>query len=613
MQHLRLISRRSLPSPHGPRRRFGIVLAGLLATVLLSLPAVTHANEVWFVEGETAGDEFGRALARIPDVNSDTVDDLVVAAPAFDGLAGADSGKVYVLSGADGSVIRAFEGEGAGDRFGSALAARGGLILVGAPLHDVGGFTDAGKAYVYVAATGALAFEFDGDFAFDQLGAAVAFSDTSADATADFVLGAPNYNAAPGPNSGRVTVRSGIDGSLLHTIDGNNEDDNFGSAVANAGLIDADANEDLILGAPGFDGAAGVDSGRAYLVSGDLAATLRLFDGPTAGANFGASVDGAGNLDSDSVDDVLVGGPFDDSRGIARGFSGDTGATLLSKVGERTLDSFGAAVAFVEDIDSDGEQEVLVGATLVDGPKGIESGKAYLYSGSTGNLLMVFNGETAGEMRGTAVAGLGDVDADAFPDVVTGEPLADTTAGADAGRVTVLSGNPVKHCNKGNVNWAADDIQDVLFLNGTVGGAERRVSAAEGERLWGAIVKPPAGGNGKYLIQAHDRTATFATISIVPKNIGTSCFQVLLPLGGMPLAVWNTVGKESKVGDDMYFDGSPLPDPPTASAVFFKRTQGDPVNLPIGTVVTFQGVIIDPATASNGGASLINSVILAIE
>ncbi len=597
-------------------RTLSRLLAGLLVAAMLLHPAL-FADELYVLDGETAGDELGAALVSIEDVDGDLIRDFVVSAPAFDGIVGADSGKVYLISGADGTPIRAFQGETAGDRFGTALAARDDIIVVGAPFFDVASFNDAGKVYVYSASTGASLATYEGEFSFDEFGTAVALADTDADSILDIVIGAPKFDAAPGPDSGRVYVRSGLTGNLLHTLDGSTGDDLYGSAVARAGRIDLDANDDLIIGAPGYDGAAGTDSGRAYLISGDLASTIRIFDGPEAGTGFGSAVDGGGAIDNDGIDDVLVAGETHTEgnraeRGLVRAFSGDTGATLLSKVGERAFDRFGRAVTIADDVDGDGEQDVLVGAAMHDGQKGADSGKAYLYSSDAGDELMQIPGDLGGSEYGSAVARLGDIDADGFPDMAIGARLDDGPNGLDAGRVWIRSGNPVKHCNQGNTNWGADDIQDVLFLNGTAGsGADRRVLAGVGTRIWLAMVKPPAGGNGKYVVHANDRTADFNTLSILPKAIGTSCFEFILQLGATPLAVWNTVGKEDKIGTNEYF-GTPLDDPPTASAVFFKLTQGDPVNLPVGTVLTFQGVLIDPATASAGGASLTNAIVLEI-
>lgn len=600
--------------------RLQLLRAALAMSVVIGFvaaPIAVRADEIRIIEGETAGDEFGSRVVSIADVDGDLIDDIVVSAPRFDGVGGADAGKVYVLSGVDGTEIRSFEGESGGDRFGTAIAARDDVIMVGAPFRDIGGFTDAGKVYVFQASTGAAITTFDGDFSFDQFGSAVALADTNADAILDYVIGAPFYDAPAGPDSGRVLVRSGADDAVLHVLDGAAGDDFYGTSVAGAGLVDVDTNEDFIVGAPGYDGAAGAESGRAYLVSGDLASNIRFFDGLGAGDTFGSWVDGGGRLDSDTVDDVVVCAPnytagARSERGIARAYAGDTGALLLSRTGEDTEDHFGTAAAIVADIDGDGEQDVLVGSPDTNAPKGADSGRAYLYTASSGALLMEWAGDAAGDAFGSAVTGIGDVDADFAPDIVVGARLADGVAGADCGKIYVLSGDPFKHCNQGNANWGNDAISNVLFLQGSSGGATRRVSVAEGERTWGSIIKPPAGGNGKYVIHANAQAPDFTTLAPLPKEIGTSCFDVVLQFGATPVAVWNTIGKEDKVGEDMYFDGSPQDTPPNASTIFFKLTNGDPVNLPAGTTLTFQAILIDPATASNAGASLTNAVIVDI-
>ena len=87
---------------------------------------------------------------------------------------------------------------------------------------------------------------------------------------------------------------------------------------------------------------------------------------------------------------------------------------------------------------------------------------------------------------------------------------------------------------------------------------------------------------------------------------------MLLP-GASPEAVWNNAGRPNRVGSSRYFDGTPLPNPGLAPVTFLDLPEGDLANLPPGTSVTLQGAIVDPASASEKGASVTNAVILRIE
>ena len=82
---------------------------------------------------------------------------------------------------------------------------------------------------------------------------------------------------------------------------------------------------------------------------------------------------------------------------------------------------------------------------------------------------------------------------------------------------------------------------------------------------------------------------------------------------GSPAAVWNNIGKADRVGATTYFDGTAGVDPMRAPTDFLDLPAGDPVNLPVGTVVTFEGVIIDPNTGANKPVSKTNAVTIVIQ
>lgn len=156
-------------------------------------------------------------------------------------------------------------------------------------------------------------------------------------------------------------------------------------------------------------------------------------------------------------------------------------------------------------------------------------------------------------------------------------------------------------------------VTDILFLNGNSGGASRTVSVAEGALVLASIVKPPAGGNGKFLCHANFGFPNETTETVLPAQIGTFCFPVLIPQGATPDAIWNNIGKVNQVGASTYFDGSSIPNPERAPTSFLELFSGDPVNLPMGTDVTFQAVILDPASPSPKSAGCSNAVVLSVQ
>ncbi len=166
-------------------------------------------------------------------------------------------------------------------------------------------------------------------------------------------------------------------------------------------------------------------------------------------------------------------------------------------------------------------------------------------------------------------------------------------------------------CGIGQVNLAAGDRTDVLFVNGTAGGELRTVPVGGGEQIWMALLKPPAGGGGRFVMHMNVGEPTSANVTQLPANIGTTCFPVLLP-GATPTSVWNNIGQTGLVGSSNFF-GSPIPDPANAPTVFLQLLNGDATNLPVGTMVTLQGVIIDPQALSPRGVSATNAVLLSVE
>jgi hypothetical protein len=115
------------------------------------------------------GDFFGAALASVGSW-------IFVGAP-FDDSAGADVGAVYMFDAYTGALLRMFtDPSGNVDgRFGTAVAAVGERVLIGAPFADMTA-SDTGTAYLFDATTGALLETFDNPTPAtgDQFGAAVA-------------------------------------------------------------------------------------------------------------------------------------------------------------------------------------------------------------------------------------------------------------------------------------------------------------------------------------------------------------------------------------------------------------------------------------------------------
>ncbi|MAE28660.1 MAG: hypothetical protein CMJ87_06705 [Planctomycetes bacterium] len=106
--------------------------------------------------------------------------------------------------------------------------------------------------------------------------------------------------------------------------------------------------------------------------------------------------------------------------------------TVLFEATSPTLDdAFGWAVAFLDDLDGDGNQDWIVGCPGDDNG-GADAGRALVYSGTSGVLLHTFQGAAPGRELGYAVAGAPDLDLDGVGEILVGAP--------GGGRVKVFSG-----------------------------------------------------------------------------------------------------------------------------------------------------------------------------
>ena len=167
----------------------------------------------------------------------------------------------------------------------------------------------------------------------------------------------------------------------------------------------------------------------------------------------GYSVAGAGDLNSDGFSDILVGARLEDSggkdAGIAYVIYGPVEDMSLADAdvkltGASAGDYAGIQVDGNEDVDGDGNLDVLVGAlNLVNGSGGV-SGGAYVVYGPVEDMSLadadvVLLGEADGDDAGRAVAMAGDVDGDGLSEILVGARN-NSTSSTSAGVAYLVSG-----------------------------------------------------------------------------------------------------------------------------------------------------------------------------
>jgi len=219
-----------------------------------------------------------------------------------------------------------------------------------------------------------------------------------------------------------------------YTFLGDAGGEQLGYVVARAGDLDGDGVGDLIVGAP-YSSLGVTVGGMARAYSGRTGAVLHTWLGATTGAGFGWSVSAAGDVNKDGIDDVAIGEPWVAPGGKVHLYSGLSYALLYSRnglAGENNGTSVGGGL----DVNGDGYDDVIAGTTAA-------YGTVRVYNGNPATILSTiwtWSGDAPADFFGRAVAAAGDLDGDGYGDVVVGAPLNDAN-GSGAGQVRAFSGH----------------------------------------------------------------------------------------------------------------------------------------------------------------------------
>lgn len=419
-----------------------------LVVVALCPWAEASAQQLLFrFDGTRADQGLGDTVLGAGDLNRDGVPDIAVGAPNDDFAIG----TTFAYSGADGSTLYQVYPLELRGFFGGALASGGDLdgdgvpdLIVGAPFTSRPEAYGVGSVLVFSGATGNMLFNFVGEEGGTYMGWSVAgVGDLDQDGVPDLAIGTPFASVGNVLGVGRVDIRSGANGDLLYSIEGQQSGDFLGWAVASIGDLDADGFPDLLLGAPNASPAGLSLAGSVEVRSGRTGSLLYRINGQDPAAYFGRSLAALGDIDGDGFDDFAVGAPGASAegfpeRGSAFVFSGATGALIYRFDGAAAFDEFGAAVAG-GDIDGDGVPDIAIGSPSASPGGRVGAGSALVFSGASGQLLFQLDGETRGDTLGRSVAFVGDLNGDGRSKVAIGAPYASPQSLDGAGSVFVLS------------------------------------------------------------------------------------------------------------------------------------------------------------------------------
>ena len=517
------------------------------------------------LNGIFAFDQSGRSVSSAGDVNGDGYDDLIIGArradPNGNGLAGetyvvyggasvpVDENGGFDLSSLDGSNGFTLNGIDEADFSGTSVSSAGDVngdgyddLIIGASYSDPGGNSGAGETYVvYGGASapgtaGALDLSaLDGSNGFiltgidtdDNSGRSLSSAgDVNGDGYDDLIIGANNaeqpdgasgegetYVVYGGERTAGVLALTDLDGSNGFVLAGIDDSDNSGYSVSSAGDVNGDGYDDLIIGARLADPNGDSTAGETYVVYGGASApgaggvlALSALDGTNgftlngidANDQSGISVSSAGDVNGDGYDDLIIGASAADPGGnsgagetyVVYGGAGAPGAGGVLELsaldgtngfalnGIDDSDNSGYSVSSAGDVNGDGYDDLIIGATNAD-PNGESSGETYVvYGGATGTESLA--PVTA---QGTVAADnfTGNGGADSFTGIATGDVVrggagddnisvtaldfADIDGGT--GRDTlVLAGADLSLDLTGAANGGVDSVE-VVDLSGT--------------------------------------------------------------------------------------------------------------------------------------------------
>jgi len=267
------------------------------------------------------------------------------------------------------------------------------------------------------------------------LGYAARFvGDLDGDALRDIAVGAP-----AGYGTGVVLLASSASGGVIAELSGTAPGELFGFAVARH-------ERGVLVGAPGGGPPAlvpGSPVGRVAIVE-PRGETVAEFFGSIAGGGFGSSVAAFDDVDQDGQREVLVGAPGAGDAGTSPGE-----VALFSLNGERLQTyrvveegaRFGTALDTC-DWDRDGALDIVVGVPRATTAAGPSSGRVLILDAAGQELLALDSAWKKGEF-GSAVSCGPDMDGDGRSDLLVGAPLADSDHAIESGLVLLYNSDGV--------------------------------------------------------------------------------------------------------------------------------------------------------------------------
>ncbi|MHC5065892.1 MAG: integrin alpha [Planctomycetota bacterium] len=278
---------------------------------------------------------------------------------------------------------------------------------------------------------------------------------------------------------------------------------------------------------------------------------------------FGTDTADLGDINGDGISDYALGTTATQSSGIpgyVRIYSGADGSEIRTLSGTQLVDLFGESLANAGDVDGDSIPDIIIGARAMDlflepNSSNPNEGRAQVFSGADGSLLLTLDGTETGEWFGFDVAGLGDVNGDGLADLA----VQSQRFASWAGRVQVFSGADGQRIWEVRGDTLADPE---AFLSGQIAAIDDLDGDMIQDLVTGNLVL--SGADGGVVMQI-DRTSSSPNVVAAGDINGDGFsdfmlgdqddFDLYSGLDGRELMIEQGEGRPLAAGRDVNLDG----------------------------------------------------------